>query len=233
MLTAALATVALAVTACGSGGHRDVNLARGRELFLVGANGKQGCAFCHTLAAAAADGPFGPDLDEESRGLTRARFEQLVLHQIADPVCLNPNDPGRCMPTSIVSGEDAADVAAYVARCAHRAGTLGCRPSFDGRRGEVGEGEHLFAREGCVSCHWTNGGIPIGPPLNGLYGSKVRLADGKTVAADATYIIDSILLPDAQIVNGYPRGYMSARVSPEHLSLAQAMALLAYIKTLR
>jgi len=213
----------------GSGRHR-VDVARGHALFLGGS--KLSCSFCHTLRAAPADGPFGPDLDniwnEEGKSMTRAAFRRMVLRQIAHPICADPNNANRCMPTNLFTGRDAVDVAAYVASCAGRAGASGCVPSR--LRGAARMGEHLYATLGCASCHWSNGGRPQGPPLNGLYNSKVQLADGKSVAADDTYIIDSILLPDSEIVDGYPAGYMSARIAPEHVSEQQAEALLAFIK---
>ena len=226
--------VAGSAVAALAGGHR-VDLARGHALFVLRSDNRLSCAFCHTLRAAAATGPFGPDLDniwnEEPKGYSRAAFQKAVETQIAHPVCNNPNDPSRCMPTNLVSGGDAVDVAAYVAKCAGRAGSTGCASTGGGLPGAAGVGEHLYATLGCTSCHWTHGGNPQGPPLSGLYGSRVELADGKTVVADTTYVIDSILLPDSQIVKGYPSGYMSARIGPEHITERQAEALLAFIKT--
>jgi cytochrome c2 len=234
LLGVAIAAAVVAVAA-QSGGHRRVDLVRGHKLFLARSGGSFSCAFCHTLRAAAANGPFGPDLDniwnEEPTGFTRAAFQKVIERQIAHPICDNPNEPSRCMPTNLVTGADAVDVAAYVAGCAGRAGATGCRPTAGGLRGAAVAGEHLYATLGCVSCHWTNDGRPLGPPLTGLYGSKVELADGKTVVADETYVIDAILLPDSQIVNGYPAGYMSARIAAEHITERQAEALLAFIKS--
>jgi len=171
LLGVAAAAAALAVAA-HSGAHPRVDLARGHALFLARTNGSFSCSFCHTLRAAAATGPFGPDLDniwnEEPKGFSRAAFRRVVLAQIASTVCDNPNEPSRCMPTNLVTGADTADVAAYVANCAGRPGAPGCRPSPGGLRGAASVGEHLYATLGCVSCHWTNGGRPLGPSLTGL-----------------------------------------------------------------
>lgn len=84
------------------------------------------------------------------------------------------------------------------------------------------EGRRVFLRMGCATCH---GGLDPGartpmppldmpeaaryaaghhaPPLNGLYGSLVRLKDGRTIAADDNYIRESILDPGAKIVAGF------------------------------
>lgn len=63
-------------------------------------------------------------------------------------------------------------------------------------------GRLLFEERGCVSCHRADGTGP-GPPLTGVFGSQVRLANGETVVADENYIRTSILDPNAQIVAGY------------------------------
>jgi len=89
---------------------------RGRELF------GQHCAVCHTLAAANAIGKVGPNLD------TIRPAESLVLHTIANG-CLqsppSPTSPQTClgegtMPSGILQGRDAQDVAEFVAKVAGR-----------------------------------------------------------------------------------------------------------------
>jgi mono/diheme cytochrome c family protein len=238
VIAAGLVATVIAVTACGSSGSaKPTDLTRGRELFLSGTKGQLSCGFCHSLRAAAATGPFAPDLDiiwsQEPKGFTRSAFRQMVLEQIAHPLCLDEHDPSRCMPMNIVAGADAADVAVYVANCVGRSGTPGCEPSPGGLRGEAGVGEHLYATLGCVTCHWTNGKVAIAPSFGHLYGSKVQLANGKTVVADDTYLMSSILLPDKDIVKGFEPGFMSGRIKPGQVTDAQAKALIAYIKTLK
>ena len=60
-----------------------------------------------------------------------------------------------------------------------------------------------FAQLGCSGCHGDAAATVHAPPLDGLYGKPVPLADGSVVIADERYIRDSILLPRAQIVAGY------------------------------
>ncbi len=64
------------------------------------------------------------------------------------------------------------------------------------------QGERLFEQLGCSTCHLLDrqGRCPI---LRGVYGSRVQLADGQTVAADDAYLRESILNPNAKIVAGY------------------------------
>lgn len=85
----------------------------------------------------------------------------------------------------------------------------------------------------CATCHSIDGSSGTGPTWKGLAGSRVKLADGKTVTADDAYLQTSIEHPDRQIVAGYQSGLMSGLIRPGTISPADARALVAYIKTLR
>lgn len=63
-------------------------------------------------------------------------------------------------------------------------------------------GEALFTNMRCHTCHNANSGA-LGPNLEGIYGSEIKLSNGKTVKADEAYIRESILKPKAKIVQGY------------------------------
>jgi cytochrome c oxidase subunit 2 len=89
-------------------------------------------------------------------------------------------------------------------------------------------GEKTFAELGCVTCHRADS-QGRGPSLNGVFGSPVRLEDGRTVTADENYIRESILDPGAKIVNGYKP------VMPTFQGLVsedQLNGLVAYVKSL-
>lgn len=94
------------------------------------------------------------------------------------------------------------------------------------------EGEALVAERGCLSCHSTDGSAGTGPTWRGLAGTDVRLADGRTVAADAGYLRRSILDPDADTVAGFPAGLMASAVRPGSVSEAEADAIVAYFQSL-
>jgi cytochrome c oxidase subunit 2 len=94
-------------------------------------------------------------------------------------------------------------------------------------------GHELFDRLGCAGCHGGNAqgheGAVRAPPLAGLYGRPVPLADGSIVTADDQYIHDSIMLPNSQVAAGYkpvmpPFGNV--------LSEEQVSQLEAYIRSL-
>lgn len=63
-------------------------------------------------------------------------------------------------------------------------------------------GERLFTQLGCASCHKADDS-GRGPSLVGLFGTQVELANGRTIVADESYIRQSILDPNANIVAGY------------------------------
>jgi cytochrome c oxidase subunit 2 len=90
------------------------------------------------------------------------------------------------------------------------------------------EGSALFRELGCSGCH-GNGSKVHAPPLEGLYGKPVPLADGSIVTADDKYIRDSILLPRSQIAAGYEPLMPSfeGKVSEDQL-----LRLVAYIKSI-
>ncbi len=95
-------------------------------------------------------------------------------------------------------------------------------------------GEQLFVSLACNTCHTTDGTTGACPTLKGLYGKDVRLVGGGSVKADEAYIRESILNPDAKIVEGYSKGVMSAAVSKAQVEKPETLdALVAYIKSLK
>jgi mono/diheme cytochrome c family protein len=114
----ALLTVgaALALAGCGgeeTSGFSGADPANGKELFV----GDGRCATCHALADAGSVARVGPDLDDAfgyscEQGFARDTFYSIVLGQIDLPA-----RDGE-MPADLVTGQDAADVAAYVATAA-------------------------------------------------------------------------------------------------------------------
>jgi mono/diheme cytochrome c family protein len=106
----AVAGVALALSACSAQPQADnADLITGKQLFV------SKCGSCHTLARAGTKGTTGPNLDEAFQqsvkdGQGRSGFTGAIHGWI-----LHPNRQG-VMPAKIVTGDDAYDVAAYVAQ---------------------------------------------------------------------------------------------------------------------
>ncbi len=89
-------------------------------------------------------------------------------------------------------------------------------------------GAALFQQYGCVTCHHSEPGA-LGPSLAGLYGSLVRLKGGQAIVADEAYLRESILHPQAKVVDGYMpvMPAFEGRIDEEGL-----LQLIDYIKSL-
>jgi len=113
------------------------DLAQGKADFV------KGCGTCHTLARAGSRGTVGPNLDEAFRrarqdGMKSSTFMGVVERQILNPN-INPQidpqtgKPLPSMPAKIFTGDQARNVAAYVAQAA-------AVPGKDtGRLAQIGE----------------------------------------------------------------------------------------------
>jgi mono/diheme cytochrome c family protein len=161
---------ALLAAGCGTGGVASAggppDTQSGQQLF------SQKCGFCHTLSAAGTSGTIGPNLDNAfaasvAEGYPQSSIENVVLDQIRlgsgqvaeyttskDFVehCLPPHS-AKCystpMPADIVTGQDAIDVAAYVASVAGQGGF-----STSGGFASLGtDGAAIFKGAGCAGCH--------------------------------------------------------------------------------
>jgi uncharacterized cupredoxin-like copper-binding protein len=175
LLLAGFAVVAL--TGCELKDDGD-NLVNGKVLFV------QECSSCHTLARAGAKGVVGPDLDQawqraEHDGLGRSTYEGMVHRQILqpnrrpqiDPLTLKPQ---QSMPANLVTGEDAEDVAAYVASAA-------AKPGEDpGRLADAGGAK----AQGTAKAEGGKLSIPVG------VGLTYKFADAEAPAGALT--IDSL-----------------------------------------
>jgi mono/diheme cytochrome c family protein len=120
-----LVVLALAAAGCGAiapVSPSDGNPATGKALFI------QNCGSCHTLADAGTTGMVGPNLDDafaadKQQGFDQSTIIDVVRGQIAYAVLntgqIDPtggSTPG--MPPNLLRGQDAKDVAIYVAKCA-------------------------------------------------------------------------------------------------------------------
>lgn len=96
---------------------------------------------------------------------------------------------------------------------------------------DVEWGRALFMNNGCAACHNVDAalGSGVGPNLANVAGYEQRLADGSTVMADAEYLRESLVEPQATIVEGYTGAAMP---SFGGLPQSQLNALIAYIASL-
>lgn len=174
MRIAPLAIVlALVLAGCGTGGRASskFDTANGEKLFKSTAQ----CSACHTLAAAGSSGTIGPNLDDAFRadrqqGFKQSAIQNIVLDQIrlgSGPLSngVSKTVAGTAMPSNLVTGQDAQDVAAYVASVAGVGSASSSSPAQLGTNGKS-----IFSAE-CSSCHTlkaANATGTIGPNLDQL-----------------------------------------------------------------
>jgi len=83
----------------------------------------------------------------------------------------------------------------------------------------------------CIGCHTADGADVAGPTWKGLYSKEETLIDGTTVTVDEAYVRESILNPNAKIVEGYIPDIMPNDFA-ERLTDSQLDLLVEYIKIL-
>jgi cytochrome c6 len=158
---ALLAAAALFAGGCGTGGKAvsSGDQANGQKLFT------DKCAGCHVLAAAGAQGKVGPDLDAAFAGPKAEHFKQSTIQNVVLDQIREASLP---MPPNLVKGQDAVDVAGYVAAVA---GTNAKPPAQQGT-----DGKAIFSSQ-CASCHTLKAAGAtgtIGPNLDQLKPSFPR-----------------------------------------------------------
>ena len=209
-LGAGLAAVALLAAGCGTGGVASAgqppDTQSGGDLF------KASCGSCHTLSAAGTSGTIGPNLDnafaaDVKQGYPQSSIENVVLDQIrlgSGPLATYTTikngkgfTPQTPMPADIVKGQDAIDVAAYVASVAGQGGF-----SAGGGFASLGtDGAAIFKGAGCAGCHTlaaAGATGTVGPNLDQLKPSTSVVAHQVMVGGGAMPAFQGKLSP-AQI----------------------------------
>jgi len=91
-------------------------------------------------------------------------------------------------------------------------------------------GEQMVEFAGCLSCHSVDGTPGQGPTFKGLAGSSRPLETGEFVTADDAYLLNSIIDPGAQVVQGYSN--LMPQNFGDELTSEQIDDIVAYLKTL-
>jgi mono/diheme cytochrome c family protein len=189
--------------------HPTANVVQGKVLF------SQKCGSCHTLAHANTSGTTGPNLDDmfaQDRvdGVKSTSIQGLVSYWIQYP------DTQGVMPAGLFKGQQAQDVAAYVAAVASKPGQdTGALAAAGGVTGtSPASGKQVFTGVGgCGSCHTladagTHG--VTGPNLDKDLRTNCATAQSKQVRGQSLTqcITTAIVKPYAYIPAGYKAGVM-------------------------
>jgi plastocyanin len=122
-----VAAGAMLLSACTNTASSNPDLITGKKLFA------SKCGSCHVLARAGTKGTVGPNLDQAFQqplkdGLRRSGIRGLVHDQILYPPSFAQDEGGKRpdgsapMPAKIVTGDDADNIAAYVASVVSKPG---------------------------------------------------------------------------------------------------------------
>lgn len=148
-----LATGALAGGCSLKEGEPD--LVAGKKLFV------EKCGSCHVLRRADTKGTTGPNLDQafqqaQREGFGESAIRGVVRKQIEFPARADAVSREAVMPANLVEGDDAADVAAYVAEVVSRPGkdTGVLADAVE----QAGGGKPIAARDGVLSIAADPGG---------------------------------------------------------------------------
>lgn len=161
------------------------------------------------------------------------RVKQDAVPGMVFPLRITPTETGtfvvRCAE---ICGTDHAYMLADVNVMEHEAFEAWVQAQVAPPTGGLAEvGAEIAKLNGCLGCHSVDGSTLAGPTWLDLFGEEVPLADGSTVIADETYIINSILNPGEQIVAGFENVAMPANFGAV-LSEEDLEALAAYIASL-
>jgi cytochrome c oxidase subunit 2 len=90
-------------------------------------------------------------------------------------------------------------------------------------------GKSLYKKYACSTCHSLDGSAVTGPTWKGIWGRQEATSAG-AIKVDENYIRESILVPNAKIVNGYQP------VMPSYTGILKDKdieAIIAYMKTIK
>jgi mono/diheme cytochrome c family protein len=212
--------------------HETANLVTGKQLFVTK------CGACHTLAHADTTGDIGPNLDDAFRQDRIDGVKSTSIAGLIDYWVQYPNTEG-VMPPGLVKGQDAQDVAGYVAAVASVPGqdTGALATAVQATvTPTAAVGKTIFTGVGgCGSCHTlaaagTTG--TVGPNLDQRLKSDCATPQSMKIRGTTLEkcIHTAIVDPYAYIPSGYAAGIMPSTFS-KTLSPSQVEALVAFLSS--
>jgi mono/diheme cytochrome c family protein len=211
--------------------HPTANVVQGKVLF------EKKCGSCHTLAHASTSGTTGPNLDDAFRqdradGVKSTSIQGLVSYWIH-----YPNTAG-VMPSGLYGGQQADDVASYVAAVAGKGGKdTGALATAGGVVGTTSAaGTQVFTGiGGCGGCHTLAAAATtgtVGPNLDKDLKANCATAQSKQArgASLQQCIMTAIVKPYAYLPAGYKAGVMPANFG-QTLNKTEITALVNFLST--
>ncbi|MGH8499404.1 MAG: cytochrome c oxidase subunit II, partial [Methylococcales bacterium] len=185
---------------------------------------QKGCLGCHSIDGTASAGPtwkglFGKTETLED-GSTVVVDEAYLKEAIKAPNAAVVKGFAAIMPPYELSEEELKALVDYTR-------SLSDSNEQTSGGGVVETGRQIAEQQGCLGCHSTDGSPATGPTWKGLFGKQEKLADGSSISVDEVFIKESIVEPNAKIIEGF-----SPIMPPYKLTTEQLDALVAYAKSL-
>ena len=224
------AVVLLAVAGCNVK-HPSTNLATGKVMF------EKTCGSCHTLSHANTSGTTGPNLDDAFRQDKSDGVKQTSIQGLVDSWIRYPNTQG-VMPAGLLKGQDAQNVAAYVAAVAARPGKdTGALATAGGvQETSPAAGKQVFTGVGgCGSCHTLAAAATtgtVGPNLDTDLKTNCATPQSKQLrgATLQECIKTAIVSPYKYLPSGYKAGVMPSNFG-QSLQPNEITALVNFLST--
>jgi cytochrome c oxidase subunit 2 len=91
-------------------------------------------------------------------------------------------------------------------------------------------GAMLYEKQGCSTCHTTDGTPKVGPSWKGIWGKSESMTGGGSVTVDENYVRESLMDPQAKIVLGFTPAMPTYKGK---LSEKDIDGIIEYIKSLK
>ena len=216
---------------------RELSLAeKGESLLKLNA-----CASCHSVDGSMGIGPtflklYGREASWDD-GQSYKADENYIKESILNPQARVVKGYPRPSPMPAFEGrlsnDEITSIIEYIKSLNEAPKVIKTKPKEDLSSLSPSErGKRIYTAKACVGCHSLDGSRLVGPSFKGLYGREGIFTDGTSYTANDSYITESILKPNAHVVQGYPSP--SPMIAYEgQLSEAEIKDIIEFIKSVK
>lgn len=205
---------------------------------------EKGCASCHSLDGSRKVGPSFQKLFGKTEKFTDGSEAQVTEDYLSEAI----KYPAKTIVAGYNNQMPAFDwlkpeeISALIAFIRSQDGSSVAEGSADGApkfsfakqsaaATPADRGKALYQSKACIGCHSLDGNKGVGPSFKGIYGQSQKLVDGSSANVDDAFLKESILQPNAKIVEGYSQGLMPAFEG--QLTDAELADLIEFIKSVK
>jgi cytochrome c oxidase subunit 2 len=199
------------------------------------------CGSCHSVDGSAVVGPtflklYGRkgEFDDGQQYVADENYiKESILNPQAHVVKGYPHPSPMPAFEGRLSDEDISNIIAYLKSLNDAPKVVVKKPEVDlASMSPADRGKKHYQEKLCIGCHSLDGSRVVGPSFKGLYGKEGKFTDGTSYKADDSYITESILKPNAHVVEGYPSP-SPMPVYEGQLSDDQIKDIIEFIKTVK